>query len=397
VFFGDMPRLRQILINLVGNAVKFTDEGEVCLEVKAARTEGDLYKIEFLVSDTGVGISPEALALLFRPFQQVDASATRRHGGTGLGLAISQRLAELMGGEIKVSSILSIGSTFRFTITLRKCSDEELIPEPQRLPSCHLLLIACGGKYPSLLKHQLETWGAKVMAVSDPMTIMEMTKNSFAAVLMDRTSSTVALAAQMQYDPAWKAVPRILFDFDEPLSTENLTLFHKRLSKPFKPNHLYAFLLEITGGRQKTAPPLTASLGQPLLAEKLPLRILLAEDNHINQKVGVALLSRLGYRADVVANGLQALDSVARQTYDLVLLDIQIPAMEGLEAAQAMRKKLKGQCPKLVALTANAFHGAREEYMARGFDDYLSKPLLADALRQMITRIGKSPATSSKG
>ena len=394
-FIGDAARLRQILINLVGNAVKFTDEGEVCLEVKAVRLEADIYQMEFLVSDSGVGISPEALALLFRPFQQVDSSATRRYGGTGLGLAISKRLAELMGGSLSVSSIVSVGSSFRFVVPLHACTHD---PSPiQLLPFCRLVLLAQGGKFPTLLKRQLEAWGAEVIAVNDPMAVIEMQDTSVAAVIMDRDSSTITLAAQMQIDPAWKAVPRILLDFGEPLSPEKLALFAERLIKPPKRTQLHAILYRMTGGKKKEAAQrITTSLGPPL-AEKFPLRILIAEDNHINQKVALALLSRYGYRADVAANGLEAFESVVRQPYDLVLMDIQMPEMDGLESAQAMRKKLRDQCPKIIALTANAFQGAREEYLSKGFDDYLSKPLLPESLRMAITFVGEEMKAHPRG
>src|SRR6202044_3222182 len=161
--------------------------------------------------------------------------------------------------------------------------------------------------------------------------------------------------------------------------------------KPFKRSHLLATLTEMTGGKP-AQPQISGILGLSPLSDQFPLRILLAEDNPINQKVGLALLARLGYRANVAANGLEALQAVVRQPYDLVLLDIQMPEMDGVEAAQAMRKKLGDACPYLVAVTANAFHGAREEYLAQGFDDYLSKPVLPPALRQLITRVGKNVA-----
>src|SRR6202012_2614490 len=158
-------------------------------------------------------------------------------------------------------------------------------------------------------------------------------------------------------------------DFEETLSADDQAIFAKRLAKPFKRNHLHAFLLECTGATlAQIKGKITAPINAPALAKRLPLRILLAEDNHINQKVAVALLGRFGYRVDVAGNGLEALECVVRQHYDLVFLDIQMPEMDGLEAADAMRKKLRDQCPKLVALTANAFPGAREEYLAKGFD-----------------------------
>lgn len=385
-FLGDATRLRQVLLNLLGNAVKFTDEGEVCLAVTALSVRGNIHKVEFQVSDTGMGISPDALPLLFRPFQQADASATRRHGGTGLGLNISKRLVELMGGEISVSSILSAGSIFRFVLPLAVGAPETDSAKGTLPSSSRILLIARGRKYPTLLQRQIEAWGAEVVLADDPMAVMQMPKSSFAAVVMDRNDTTVALAAQMQFDPDWNAVPKVLLDYGEPLKEGQDALFAKRLGKPVKPSHLQAALAELTGGRAVPS-RITGPITLTPIAEKQPLRILLAEDNRINQKVGLALLSRLGYRADVAANGLEALNAVLRQPYDLVLLDIQMPEMDGVEAAHAMRKKLGKQCPRLAALTANAFPGAREEYLAQGFDDYLSKPLLPDTLRQLIERV----------
>jgi len=387
-FLGDSSRLRQVLINLVGNALKFTDEGEVSLEVSAKSIEDNRYQLEFAVSDTGLGISPEDLPALFRPFQQADASATRRHGGTGLGLTISKRLVELMGGEITVSSILSAGSVFRFTIPLATCAPDTASSDGKLSTSPRIVLVAKGRKYPDLLKQQLEAWGAEVIAVTDPMAVMEMKKNSFGAVILDYDHTSVALAAQMQFDPDWSSVPRILLDFGDQLSEERAALFTKRLNKPVKRTHLLAVLVELMGGKPATQ-KITGPIGLPPLAEKLPLRILLAEDNRINQKVGLALLARLGYRADVAANGLEALNATLKQPYDLVLLDIQMPEMDGVEAAQAMRKKLGDKCPMLAAVTANAFPGAREEYLSKGFDDYLSKPLMPDSLRQLISRSAK--------
>ncbi len=387
-FVGDTARIRQILLNLLGNALKFTEEGEVTLHVKEKPLGGVTHQVEFMISDTGLGISPGSLPLLFNPFQQGDASATRKHGGTGLGLAISKRLAELMRGEITVSSILSTGSTFRFALPLNACTLEGLATEERLPPYCRLIVIAAGGKYTALLKRQLEVWGAEVTIIHDPMAIMEMPKSPFTAVMMDRNTTTIALAAQMQFDPDWSSVPRILFDFEEPLAEEHVALFKKRITKPVKRSHLHAVLVELMGGTPAVK-KITGPLPEVALAKKMPLRILMAEDNHINQKVGLALLSRLGYRADVSANGREALDSVLRQPYDLVLLDIQMPEMDGVEAAQAMRKKLGDKCPTLIALTANAFAGAREEYLSKGFDEYMSKPLLPAVLRDMLARVGE--------
>ncbi len=394
-FLGDAARLRQVLLNLVGNALKFTEEGEVSLEITAVRQRHGLYQLDFIVSDTGMGISPSILPLLFTPFQQADASATRRHGGTGLGLTISKRMIELMGGGITVSSILSAGSVFRISLPLETVATESSQPD-KRLASSHpLVVVAKGGKYPGLLKRQIEAWGGQVILVSEPMAVLEMKRGRYAGVIMDRDSASVALAAQMQFDPDWNAVPRILFDFGETLPVEHASLFVRRLTKPVKRTQFQGLLHELIGTTTPdvTPPydgtkPATVPIGIPM-ADKIPMRILLAEDNRINQKVGLALLSRLGYSADVASNGLEALNATLRQTYDVVLLDIQMPEMDGVEAALAMRKKLGSQCPMLAAVTANAFPGAREEYLAKGFDDYLSKPLLPDPLRQLLSRLGQ--------
>jgi signal transduction histidine kinase/CheY-like chemotaxis protein len=390
-FLGDAARVRQILVNLIGNAVKFTDKGEVTVRVTSAPVRDNQYRLEFLIADTGVGISPDALSRLFQPFQQGDASATRKYGGTGLGLTITKRLVELMQGEIAVSSTLGSGSTFHFTICLTSCTMEGLVPE-EKLPStCRLVIVGRSGNYPQMLRRQLEAWGAKVLGVVDPLTLMKMTETNITAVLMDRDEDTIALAAQAQFDPDWNKVPRILFDFDEPLSDDRAAFFAKRLTKPVKRSHLLAIMTEITGG-QPAQPRPTGPLGFKPMSDVVPLRILLAEDNPINQKVGLALLGRFGYGADVVANGLEAVEAVTRQPYDVVLMDIQMPEMDGIEAAQALRRKLGDKCPVLVALTANAFSGARDQYLAQGFDDYLSKPILPPALRQLVSRVGKSVA-----
>ncbi|HUB68358.1 MAG TPA: ATP-binding protein [Candidatus Methylacidiphilales bacterium] len=391
-FRGDASRLRQVLINLVGNAVKFTDEGEVSLEITSVQHGGVHHQLEFQVADTGIGISPGALPLLFRPFQQVDASATRRHGGTGLGLAISKHLIDLMDGEITVSSILSVGSTFRFKIPLRACPPPSGAETEENLklpPQSRFLLFAKGGKFPALLKRQIEAWDGEAQVVADPMAVIEMRDTTFAAVLMDNNSETMALAAQMKFDPAWNKIPRVLLDFEESLPPEKASLYPKRLAKPFKRLALHALLLELTGV-QKVAKPVSAPASPAPLAQKIPLRILLAEDNHINQKVGLALLKRLGYSADIANNGREALEAVMRDRYDLVLLDIQMPEMDGIEAAQAMREKLKEKCPHLIAVTANVFAGAREEYLSKGFNDYLGKPLLPETLRQTVVRAAES-------
>ena len=218
-FLGDAARVRQILLNLIGNAVKFTDKGEVTLQVNSAPVKENLYRLEFLVSDTGMGISPEALPLLFHPFQQGDASATRRHGGTGLGLTISKRLVELMGGEITVSSVLSAGSTFRFNhhppappLWKATCPRIDCPPPAGSSSSRRAETIR------SCSKASWRPGARRCSGVVDPVTLLKMGESNVTAVLMDRDDDTIALAAQMQFDPDWNTVPRILLDFGEPLA-----------------------------------------------------------------------------------------------------------------------------------------------------------------------------------
>jgi signal transduction histidine kinase/CheY-like chemotaxis protein len=380
-FVGDMARLRQILINLVGNALKFTDEGEVIVEVAALPRDDGRHDLRFDVIDTGIGISAAAMDVLFQPFQQGDASATRRHGGTGLGLAICKRLVELMGGHITVASELGVGSTFQFVLPMA-AAPEEIVPPSDPLPeNCALVLITGPGRYPALLRKQLEGWGAEVHAMSDPLSRTHL--HACTAVLLDRQLEAVHLASRMQMEPVWNGLPRILLDFDESLTEEEESLFARHLLKPLKRSHLAAALRDLAGTATEVKVQRIAT--QPLMALTHPLRVLLAEDNFINQKVAVALLGRLGYRTDVAADGVEAVDAVLRQPYDLVLLDIQMPQMDGVEAAAAMKRKLKGRCPRLVALTANAFPGAREQYLGQGFDDYMSKPLLTETLQRVLT------------
>ena len=390
-YLGDTSRVRQILLNLLGNAVKFTDKGEVTLQVDSTPVKDNIYRLDFVISDTGAGISPEALPLLFHPFQQGDASATRRHGGTGLGLTISKRLVELMGGEhhrlerrqrrvhFPLQPLASIHADGR----LRAGGAPALDVPAHRCRAGRQLSGAAQGPVGGVGREGRRR-GRSDDADEDAGHEGDRRPDG------SRRRFHRARRADADSIPTGANVPRILLDFGEPLPEERAALFAKRLVKPVKRSHLLA-----DAGRADRRPARAGSRSPGRwacrrLSDQVPLRILLAEDNHINQKVGLALLSRLGYRADVAGNGLEALESVLRQPYDLVLLDIQMPEMDGVEAAQAMRKKLGDRCPMLVALTANAFHGAREEYLAQGFDDYLSKPLLPPALRQLITRVGKN-------
>jgi CheY-like chemotaxis protein len=285
-----------------------------------------------------------------------------------------------MGGTVGASSELGKGSTFRFTVPLA-ASPEEIVPQADPLPeNARLALISPPGRYTDLLRDVLESWGAEMLLIREPFAEPQLPPCT--AVLLDRQADAMTVAARMELDPVWKNVPRVLLSFDEPLADEEAALFVKHLLKPVKRNHLAAALADLAGVAIRERGQRVAT--QPLLALAHPLRILLAEDNFINQKVATALLGRLGYRIDVAANGAEAVECVLRQPYDLVLLDIQMPLMDGVEACLTMRRKLRGRCPRLVALTANAFPGAREEYLQKGFDDYISKPVAPEILKRVL-------------
>ncbi len=388
---GDMPRLRQVLINLIGNALKFTDEGEVLVRVSSAPRRDGRPELHVEVADSGIGISPGAMDVLFQPFQQGDNSATRRHGGTGLGLAICKRLVELMGGSIGVTSQMGEGSNFRFSVPLTMTATEILGPADPLPDHTRLVLVTLPGRYANLQQKQLEAWGAEVLLLVDPLAVAQLPPCT--AMLLDRQADALGLAARLHLEPLWSNCPRILLDFDEPITEVETTLFTKHLLKPLKRSHLAAALEEIVGTQAEVRAQRVDT--QPLMALTRPLRVLLAEDNFINQKVAAALLGRFGYRCDMAANGVEAVDAVLRQPYDLVLLDIQMPEMDGVEACALMRRKLRGRCPRIVALTANAFPGAREQYLEQGFDEYISKPLLPETLQRILnTTTAKEPLRS---
>jgi signal transduction histidine kinase/CheY-like chemotaxis protein/methyl-accepting chemotaxis protein len=377
---GDVTRLRQILLNLVSNAVKFTDNGEVVVTVAS---NGD--ELQFAVRDTGVGLDENGKSRLFQSFSQADTSTTRKYGGTGLGLAISKKLAELMGGTMWVESAgHGHGSTFHFTIRGERAdlppgTRRNFIGAQPALQGKRILVVDDNGTNRKILALQAAKWGMAVEDTEVPEQALQiLMRGSFDLAILDMYMpgmDGLTLAARVR--EAGHTLPLVLFSSigrnevgDGP--------FAARLAKPLRQSQLFDTLVTLLvhdAAPRHVAAPAKSRIDAEM-ASRHALRILLAEDNVVNQRVALRLLQQMGYRADLASNGLEAIECVARQTYDVVLMDVQMPEMDGLEASRRITTRWPaGQRPRIVAMTANAMQGDREMCLAAGMDDYLSKPI----------------------
>jgi signal transduction histidine kinase/DNA-binding response OmpR family regulator len=401
---GDVTRLRQIMINLINNALKFTEEGEVVLsvsgEIVAKRgKKPKRHELKFSVRDTGIGIPPERMDRLFQAFSQVDASTSRKYGGTGLGLAISKRLAELMGGDMWVESTVGEGTTFNFTIQAEQAPEIKKRPhltgEQAELAGKRILVVDDNETNRCILNLQGKTWGMPVRATESPKEALKWIKKGdpFDLAILDMNMpemSGVELAAAIREVRDAETLPLVLFTSlgSREVETGGVN-FAAQLQKPLKPSVLFNILMEIFAGQgmvEMKEKPEKPSM-DPKMAEHHPLRILLAEDNAVNQKLALKLLSQMGYRADVAGNGLEAIQAIERQKYDLVLMDVQMPEMDGLEASrQICSRWSRGERPRIVAMTANAMQGDRERCLEAGMDDYVSKPIRVEELISALDR-----------
>jgi signal transduction histidine kinase/CheY-like chemotaxis protein len=395
---GDVTRLRQILVNLLGNAVKFTAAGEVTVHATLGAPAADptLQEIHIAVTDTGIGIPPERLDRLFKSFSQVDASTTRQYGGTGLGLAISKRLSELMGGTMWVESELGRGSTFHFTVKMAARPATAQPAAAKLLAGIHLLIVDDNETNRRILTRQAHGWNMQPHAVASGREALDWLRGNGACdiAILDMhmpEMDGIELAGAIRALPGGGVLPLVMLTSlggrDAGMAPLNLSAF---LTKPVKPAQLQQVLVHIIAGipPRRTARPRPAAEN---LAETLPLRILLAEDNVINQKVAIKMLERLGYRADVAANGAEVLDAVRRQPYDVVLMDVQMPEMDGLDATRRIRTEMTVQ-PRIVAMTAHAMQGDREQCLEAGMDDYVSKPVRLDELAAALRRCSEQRA-----
>ncbi|NMC09875.1 MAG: response regulator, partial [Methanothrix sp.] len=385
---GDEIRLRQILINLLGNAVKFTEKGEVVLSVSSGPAENGKIELHFSIKDSGIGISQENIGKLFQSFSQVDSSTTRYYGGTGLGLAISRRLAEMMGGRIWVESELGRGSTFHFTIISEAVQSKEP-PQPQDLILCgkRAIIVEGNDSVRNMLVKVLSSWGMVVAASSSGKEAMDMLDGQvYDFVIIDANLPDMSgpdLARDIKFVKGSDAPIVILVPIGRKILRE--AFVSDWLSKPIKPLLLRNHLIKLLTPQSTEGSEFRPEPAQP--AEGQGLTLLLAEDNPVNQKVALGMLRRLGYMADVAANGFEVLQALEKKAYDVILMDIQMPEMDGLDATRRIRgrENLANQ-PCIVAMTAYALEGDREEFLNAGMNYYISKPIRIDELKTTLER-----------
>jgi signal transduction histidine kinase/DNA-binding response OmpR family regulator len=391
---GDVTRLRQILVNLLGNAVKFTASGEVALTVKSI-VENDAPSLHFAVRDTGCGIPADRIDRLFRAFSQVDASTTRKYGGTGLGLAISKKLTEIMGGRIWVESEADRGSVFQFVLPMRSTPALESLRRTDLYwPGKTALIVDDNSTNRRIYATQLRHWRMETVAVETAHEALKcLRERAFDLALFDFEMPEMNGIELAQRVAGLQLAPemRIILCSSSGVTRKELHAdpetapFHAYLPKPTRSDYLREVIGRLLNGVAAPLARRTASELDASLARRHPLRILLAEDNVVNQKVGVALLKRMGYTPDVVANGLEVLSAVHRQAYDVILMDIQMPEMDGLEASrQITRQFSKEQRPHLIALTANVFKTDQDACVEAGMDSFLGKPLDLEQLRDAL-------------
>ncbi len=399
---GDEGRLRQIVLNLLSNAVKFTESGEVEVTVTghpldAARSADGVWELVIAVRDTGIGIPPDRMDRLFQSFSQADASISRRYGGTGLGLAISRRLAELMDGSLLAESrgVAGAGSTFRLTIQAA-AAQAPIAVEPLvgvDLAGRRVLVVDDNATNRRIVSTLVGRWGMTATDTASPREALDWVTagQAFDLAILDLHMPEldgVALATALRGTPTGAATPVVI------LSSLGV---HERpndvvaafLVKPVKPSALHDTLATVLAGQAAAVPVRSAGVGiDHGLGARHPLRILLAEDNPVNQKLAIRLLERMGYRADIAGNGLEAIAAVEDADYDVVLMDVQMPELDGLEATRRIRSRWPAPAgPRIVAMTANAMEGDREACLAAGMDDYIAKPIRPETLSAALLAV----------
>ncbi len=399
---GDAARLRQVLLNLLSNAVKFTEQGEVMVFVGAEETGAGSYRVELAVRDTGIGIPPDRMDLLFTSFSQVDASTTRRFGGTGLGLAISKRLIDLMGGTISVESEQKKGSTFRISLPVTAADVPPRIALDEGLPHLagkRILIVDDNATNREIVTRHARSWEMEPVAVERPADALELIAKGeqFDVAVLDMMMPDMdglALAGEIRQHRSESELPLLLLTSLGRLPQLQSGVFSAQLSKPLKASQLYNMLLQLlTSGRAGEEEVETVTDGK---RARSALRILLAEDNAMNQKVALRLLEQHGYRADVATNGVEAIEALERQPYDVVLMDVQMPELDGLDATRQICERWPEETrPHIVAMTANALPEDREACFAAGMNDYVAKPIRAEELVAALKRV--KPLTNGDG
>ena len=412
---GDSLRLRQVLVNLLSNAIKFTQKGEVFVRVEllstqAAKTSGrSTLHLHFSVQDTGIGIRPDKLARLFKPFAQAEKSTSRHYGGTGLGLAISKRLVEMMGGKMWAESTLGEGSTFHFTASFQAESlgkgtgAQTLAGRQPKLADLRMLIVDDNAIVRRVLAEQAIQWGMNPQAAESAAQALEWLRagGQFDLAVVDSKMPDMdglTMATEMHKLPGAAMIPVI---FLTPMGTradtapDKQVTFAHGLTKPVKPAQFHAAIESALFSTKKTdvSAPVPSKTDRPL-GERFPLRILLCEDNAINQKVTIRILHQIGYQCDLAANGREGLEALDRQPYDLIFMDMMMPEMDGLEATHAIRERQKNSAAHpnyrsrilIIAMTARAQPADRDSCLAAGMDDYLAKPIRPADIRDAIER-----------
>ncbi|NUM79319.1 response regulator [bacterium] len=398
---GDVTRVRQILANLVSNAVKFTPNGEIFLNVKKIKQSGAAQELQFSLKDTGIGIPENKMDRLFKSFSQVDSSTTRQYGGTGLGLAICKRLSELMGGRMWAESIEGKGSVFSFTLktaVAQKPVDDRKAGRVTELDGKSVLIVDDNETNRRILSTQCQHWGLTAKATASGQEAVGWLKNreSFDLAIIDMQMPEMdglMLGKAIRELRTEEQMPMILLTSlgkNERSVKEAKEIFQAYVSKPIRQSQFFDMLMNTLAGA-KAIPEI---LEQPIhdddkTIELRPLRILVAEDNVVNQKVALRILKQIGYLADVVGNGIEAVDALKRQHYDLVFMDMQMPEMDGLEATRHIVENWPNDMrPKIIAMTANAMQGDRERCIEAGMDDYISKPTRLEEVSAALAKWG---------
>jgi CheY-like chemotaxis protein len=415
---GDVTRLRQVLVNLLSNGIKFTGIGEVVVQIKVLsapahkQAVSEPWHLHFQVRDTGIGIPVDRLARLFKSFSQADASTSRHYGGTGLGLAISKRLVEWMGGKMWVESVPQKGSTFHFTLPLQGALESEraaLDGRQPQLADLRVLIVDDNLTNSRILTAQTGKWGMIPRAAQNAEEALDWLRagERFDLAILDMQMpgmDGLMLGREIRRLPGSKVMPLVLLTSmgvraDQPEIAE---LFTNCMTKPIKPSVLYDVLQRvISGAKPAIDKEPSRSKSAPSLAARLPLRILVCDDNAINQKVAMRLVQQMGYQAVLATNGVEALAALDKQPYDIIFMDVMMPEMGGLEATQEIRRRQQQQADYpnykspiiIVAMTANAMAGDREKCLAVGMDDYLPKPVRLEDMRSIIERWGEKAAT----
>ncbi len=397
---GDMKRLRQILGNLINNAIKFTDAGEIFISVEKRSQTDNICELLFSVKDSGIGIQKEKLALIFDAFTQGESFVSRRYGGTGLGLALARHIVGLMGGTVWAESAPGKGSTFYFTVKLKiaetpttKLYIRGQIPE---LKGSKVLIVDSDSASRQIFSVQFDAWGMKAIVAStakEALQTVESEETSFDLGIIDMQitgSSGVELAQAIREVPFKGDMPFILVSSVGKVTELPKGLFDAQLSKPVKLTDLFELVLGVMSENRNRKKNIADHSVDKKLADKLPLKILLAEDNFTNQELVVSLMRKMGYTIDVAENGKKALEFLEHKTYDIILMDVQMPVMNGLEATQAIIEKYpKNEQPFIIAITANAMHGDKERFLEAGMVDYLSKPIRFKDVQEVLIRWGR--------